>query len=131
MRLISAGSLVRAQSGPLHFQLSISEFRFNALPFFSTRICNAAVCTDRALEAPLKTESKRKARGRSRENSSSAEKCADVCRDLNTRRLRSRETINELAAFLRDSQGHNENEHDRAGREQKPPGYMVGAEQCT
>src|SRR5262245_55604844 len=34
MRLISAGSLVRAQSGPLHFRTSISDFRFSALRFF-------------------------------------------------------------------------------------------------
>ena len=67
MRLISAGSLVRAQSGPLHFRISISDFRFSALRFFRFAFANPTLCSCRALKALLKIENKRTAPDRLRE----------------------------------------------------------------
>ena len=56
-------SLVRAQSGPLHFRFPIFDV---ARCGFSTRICHPAVYGGPALKALLKTENKRTAPGRSR-----------------------------------------------------------------
>ena len=81
MRLISAGSLVRAQSGPLS---------------------QPAFCIAAQLRAYLKLEiNKRHWTGCGKEFE--RQKRANVCRNLNARRLQS-QAINKLIAFLRDSQ---------------------------
>jgi hypothetical protein len=58
MRLISAGSLVRAQSGPLQF--SNFDFRFSAFRAFGFAFPIRPVCNGRALKTLLKTVCKKK-----------------------------------------------------------------------
>jgi hypothetical protein len=59
----------------------------------------------------------------------------DGCRRSSKLKINERlqsQAINELAAFLGDSQEErNENQDDRAGREEEFPGYMVRAKQRT
>ena len=56
------------------------------------------------------------------------QKCANVCRDLNARRLQS-QAINKLVPFLRDRQKQrNEKEHDRPRRQQEFTSYVLETE---
>src|SRR5437667_9722904 len=56
------------------------------------------------------------------------QKCANICRNLNTRRLQS-QAINKLIAFLGDRQEQrNEKEHDRPSGQQEFASYMLETE---
>src|SRR5437867_5520297 len=100
MRLISAGSLVRAQSGPFLF-VNVDALAFTA-------------DSDRWSKLEIY---KRDRPGCRKEFE--RQKCTNVCRNLNAGRLQS-QAINKLITFLRGRQEQrNENEHDRTGRSQK------------
>jgi hypothetical protein len=59
------------------------------------------------------------------------QKCANVCRDLNARRLQS-QAINKLTVFLGNRQKQrNEKQHDRPTGQQEFASYMLETEQRT
>src|SRR6266567_9431298 len=114
MRLISAGSLVRAQSGPRSFAELHSFF---------------AVAVERQTwRSKLEID---KGHGTGCRKKFERQKRQHVYRDLNARWLQS-QPINKLIAFLRDSQKQrNEKEHERSGRQQEFASYMLETEERT
>src|SRR5882724_1435124 len=111
MRLISAGSLVRAQSGPFSF----SYFQFGFLYSVARLNHSSELEINKRNRTGCREEFER-------------QKCAKVCRDLNARWLQS-QAINELISFLRGGQEQrNEKEHNRPSGQQKFASYVLKTE---
>src|SRR5438874_10051887 len=138
MRLISAGSLVRAQSGPAfawHSKKRMPESneratdRQNSLvnasrlrrgrPFSSPHFQFEERCSELEINKGHRTCCRKKFE---------RQKSQHVCRDLNAGWLQS-QAINELITFLSGRQKQrNEKEHDRTSRQQESTSYMLETE---
>src|SRR5207247_9567318 len=138
MRLISAGSLVRAQSGPFFARVISRERRLSRRSLGeggpqcrTTWASYDSAIVDCGLLAERSKLKINKRHGTCRGKQFKHQKRANICRDLDTRRLQ-RQPIDELIAFLRDCQKQrNEKKYYRPGGQQEFNSYVLETEQRT